>query len=170
MFKKSFLSMVLITNCLLANEVQIFSSKTLDLELSKNTQTKEIFCGTTEEFSSKYNELFRSKLVGETFNFGIISAGKIAEASVGTFNNSAGNLTGGLVTAGLTVVTALGTGLYNKTVEDFEYVYLVIAENEDKKATLINSLVVSNEKITVEEVRKLALADQIKFLNLNDKE
>ncbi|MCT7910740.1 hypothetical protein N5912_02755 [Arcobacter lacus] len=163
MLKKSFIGISLVANCLFANEIQVFSAKTLDLELSKNTQTKEIFCGTTEEFSKKYNEIFRSKLMGETFNFTLDATTEIAKASAGTFSNSAGNLDGGLVTAGLGILTAVGIGAYNKAVEDNEYIYLVMAENEDKKATLIGSLVVSNDKITSDEVKQIASDDQKKL-------
>ncbi|PUE64858.1 hypothetical protein [Arcobacter lacus] len=163
MLKKSFIGISLVANCLFANEIQVFSAKTLDLKLSKNTQTKEIFCGTTEEFSKKYNEIFRSKLMGETFNFTLDATTEIAKASAGTFSNSAGNLDGGLVTAGLGILTAVGIGAYNKAVEDNEYIYLVMAENEDKKATLIGSLVVSNDKITSDEVKQIASDDQKKL-------
>lgn len=163
MLRKSFFGVALMVNCLLANDIQVFTAKTLDLELSKNTQTKEIFCGTTEEFSKKYNEIFRSKLMGETFSFALDTTTEIAKASAGTFNNSAGNLNGGLVTAGLGILTAFGAGAYNKAVEDNEYIYLVMAENEDKKATLIGSLVVSNDEITNDEVKQIASDDQKKL-------
>ena len=157
----SFVSVTLFSFTALANEIQVFTSNTMHLTLEQNATTEKVFAGTYEEFNKEYAEIMKSNLV--TTAAWTAYHGTMITASA--FAAGAGSIRGdsipGLV-VGLAFVAVAGVSkmAYDYITADNEYIILYIAVNSNGDKTMLQTHIVANYSITVEEAEKLALEDQ----------
>lgn len=139
-----------------ANSVQVFTTNTMHLNIDNNIRLEKLFVGTTEEYDQQAYNILSSdtvkKAVGE-------SALAVVKANANTLGSSVKDMKagGGILGAGIILGMTAVMGAYNYATEDFFYLYLAKAVNENNESTLIYSLIVSNSKLENGEVEKLAI-------------
>jgi len=145
---KKLLSVLLLSAIgLIANDIQVFTANSMNLQLDKGTNIREIFFGTSESFKASKGSY---KKAGGTIINSITSVG-----------NSGGS---GAAGAGAGIVGALvGATLiegYSSLVKDNSYILLTKATTPKGETTFLKTMVISNDPITLEEAAKLSIKAQ----------
>ena len=145
---------------LFANEVQIFTSNTMQLALDKGTRIEKVFSGTKEEFYKNRVDILNSDLVKGAAMATLKAYGATA-TNVGSYN---GGIEGGLIGLAASMLVIGGVKTYEYFVADNEYVLISIATNSKGLKTMLQTIVVSNSNIELSEAEVMANADQIKMI------
>jgi len=148
---KILLSTLLLSACIYANDIQIFTANSTHINLDKNSKITRVYFGTEEAFvkdSNSYNK-----------------AGGSALASFGSVANSGGSGAAGSAVGfvGVLASAAIIEG-YNSLVSDNNYVLITKAVNSKNEVTILKTLVISNESIPLAKAEKLAQEDQNKLI------
>jgi hypothetical protein len=162
--KKVILSMFMLLTLVLpamANEIQLFTSNTMHIELDSNTKIEKVFFGESEDFYKQYKDIMQTDMVQKAAFHGALSATAVA-ASRGTFKNL--NSNNGL--AGVAAIAAFTVGkiTYDWATSDNEYVLVTIATNSAGEKTMLQTMLVTNYSVDLEEGEKLAMANQLKLI------
>jgi len=141
------LSTLLLSACIYANDIQVLTANSMQIELDNGTKVQEIFFGTEEAYVKN----------SHSFN----KAGGSAVASFGGVVNSGGN--GGAGAAAGFVGTLISAAIiegYNSVVSDNNYVLLTKAINSKGEVTFLKTMVISNDPITLEEAAQVSAEAQ----------
>ncbi len=152
---------ILLTSNAFSNEIQIFTANTMHLTLEQNATTEKVFAGTYEDFNKQYAEIMKSKLVSTAAWTAYGGAMVTASAFAAGAGSIKGDSIPGLV-VGLAIVAVAGISkmAYDYITADNEYVILTIAVNSTGDKTMLQTHIVSNYAITLQEAEKLASTDQ----------
>ena len=160
---KKLILIAILTFSVFANEIQVFTSNSLHVELDRGSKIKKMFSGTHDAFKAN-----KSKILNDDLAKGVTAASLNAFTSVTSNigNLAKGTLSEGLQGAGIAAVGSLAVVavkiVYDKIVEDHEFMVVSIAVNSKGEKTMLQTLVVSNDDIELEEAEKIALEDQFK--------
>lgn len=171
--KKLFLVFILVVSTTLANEIQVFTTNTMEITLENNTTFKKIFSGDYRVYKDnkkKIDSFIQSSFSLEekeayalaTATFGILSKAVAKEYGLSTLNK-VGDVN--LVLAGGMVLTMILPDAYKALVKDYEYIYVSFATSNSQQ-TIIKTLIVSNDKLTLEEIERIGIKAQNDLLSL----
>ncbi len=161
-FLKSLMLTILLGATLMANEIQIFTKNTMEIELDPKTVSEKIYMG-------KYSDFMKDPA-------GNLSKGFTQAAANGAFMgalnststiNQAGKIDSGNIAAGglgALAGYAIGSGA-KWFMADNEYVYISLSVNSKGEKTMIQTLIVANNFLTdstIEEIGKKELQAQMK--------
>lgn len=157
----SLIGIIILSFNTLANEIQVFTSNSMHLTLEKNATVEKVFAGTYEDFNKQYAEIMKSKLVSTAawtaYSGTMITAGAFAAGAGSIQGDSIPGLVVGLAFVAVTGVSKMA---YDYITADNEYIVLNIAVNSNGDKTMLQSHIVANYSITIEEAEKLAFEDQ----------
>ena len=175
--KKILLSLML-AGSLFANEIQIFTTNSMNMKFDKETQLNKVYFGTIGQNGIQiYNSTNHSKTLRNGAMAGGLSVASVA-AGRGSFSNIDSN--GGLI--GLAVVATITAGVIafdmienssasstnsGIAIIDNQYILKNIATNKNGKQTVLQTIIVSHDKLNLEEAESMALNNQIKLLKDN---
>ena len=156
----------------MANEVQVFTSNTMHIELDSDTKIEKLFFGMTKEFYEKQGEILKdlqknsaSALATGTLATLQASSGEIAKNIAAGGSGLGGvDTNGGLMAIGAMVAIAGGKALFDYASEDYEYMMMSKAINSKGEETLLYTLVVANNSLETQEGEEMALGEQKKLL------
>lgn len=134
-----------------ANEIEVFSTNTLNIVLDRNTTFKKIYMGKYTDFIKNANSIFNAKnaifagISGSLFGATAISQSNVdIKASVGA--GALGALAG----------YAIGSSV-KWFISDNEYVYISLAKNSKGESTLIQTLIVANNFLLDSTIEKISI-------------
>ncbi len=138
------------------HDLQVFTANTMEIPCSGTP--KILFFGEYEKVAKQ-----SAQEIKDAINSGISLAGSSVSSWVGAGGIDGSSL-GAHIGAGL-IGNLIGTGIKNAvyaSIDDPEY--LMISEcNSGTQYTRLITMVISNEKLTLDVAKKLATADQIKM-------
>ncbi len=169
--KKFFISGALAI-AVMANEVQVFTSNTMHIELDSDTKIERLFFGKTKEFYEKQGEIIKdlkknsaSALMSGTITTLQSSSSEIAKNIAAGGSGLGGvDTNGGLMAIGAMVAIAGGKALFDYASEDHEYMMMSKAINAKGEETLLYTLIVANNSLETQEGEEMALGEQKKLL------
>ena len=145
---KKLLSVLLLSSIgLIANDIQVFTANSMNLQLDKGTNIREIFFGTSEGFKASKGSYNKA---GGTIINSITSVGN--SGGFGAAGAGAGII-------GVLVGAALIEG-YSSLVEDNSYILLTKATTPKGLTTFLKTMVISNEPITLKEAATISIKAQ----------
>lgn len=162
-FLKTLMLTILLGATLMANEIQIFTKNTMEVNLDSKTVTEKVYMGKYSDFMKDPAGNLSKGLVKAAANGAFIGALNNGSTAMG----QAGKLDlNNLAAGGLGALAAYTVGSGVKwLIEDNEYVYISLAINSKGEKTMIQTLIVANNFLTdstIEEIGKKELKAQIK--------
>jgi len=169
---KKFLMFSALAIAAMANEVQVFTSNTMRIELDNDSKIEKLFFGKTKEFYEKQGEILKDLQKNSTSALAIgtiatlqASSGEIAKNIVAGGSGAGGvDTNGGLIAIGAMVAIAGGKALFDYAREDHEYMMMSKAINSKGEETLLYTLIVANNSLETQEGEEMALGEQKKLL------
>ena len=131
----------------MANDIQVFTANSMQIQLDKGTQLQEIFFGTGEDFKASKGSY---KKAGGSILSGATSVGNAGGSG------SSGAAAGAV---GVLVSAVLIEG-YSSLVKDNSYVLLTKATNSKGKSTFLKTIIISNDPITLKEAATISAKAQ----------
>lgn len=149
-----FTGLICLAGSLFANEVQVFSSKTLPIAIDPGSKVEKLFYGTSEEFSKEQAEIMKSITLKNGATYGLQATGATLQGA------TTGDVKGGVIGLASVAAVTLGKMGYDYFTADNDYVYLSLVTNSNQQQTMIYTLIVANNSLSDEEGEKIAEADQ----------
>ena len=146
-----------------ANEIQVFSTNTMHIELDSSSKIEKVFFGKKEDFAKNQEQIakdLKSNLGSAVFegSMGTLQAstGEMAKHAVG---GGVGGVDPLMAVAAIGIMaTAAGTrAVYDYAREDHEYIMLSTAVNSKGENTLLYTIIVANNAISNEEGIELGM-------------
>lgn len=142
---------------LMANEIQVFTSNTMHIELDSNSKIEKLYFGKSEDFYKNQAEIVKdiqkntkSALFQGTTTALYASSGEIAKAAVAGGTGGVNPLGAGIAIGGMLAV--VGTkAVYDWARQDNEYIMLSRAVNSAGEETLLYTMIVANNAVSDEE-------------------
>lgn len=139
------------------NGIQVYTTNTMHLTIDKS-KVKKLFVGEKKVFLEESQKV-NSQLIKEGAVAGGLSVGA-AGAAAGSFQHLDSN--GGLV--GLAAIAAITVGKIgydylssSDIFDDYEYLFIAEAQDKNENKTLLYTYIISEDKLTNEELKKLSL-------------
>ncbi|MCD4667668.1 MAG: hypothetical protein K8R44_03620 [Sulfurimonas sp.] len=175
------LSLLLISS-LFANEIQVFSATSMNIDLKGNLKIEKVFAGSLAEYKANKDLVNQYLLKGTPINTVeadtnkkssdntelITETGFAAANVVSSVAYSSGSYSGAMSSngslVGLAGVAAVAVGnvayksivsTYDSIVEDYKYIFIYKVEDNLAKQTQLKIRVIANEKLTKEELNKI---------------
>lgn len=143
----------------IANEIQVFTSNTMHIDLDSGSKIEKVFFYTKEDFIKNQDQIAKD-LKSATFQ-GTMSAlqgstGEMAKHAVGGNVGGADPIT--IVASIGAMATVVGVrAIYDWARVDHEYIMLSTATNSKSENTLLYTIVVANNAISDEEGIELGM-------------
>ena len=134
---------------LIANEIQVFNTNTMRINLDSNTKFEKVYMGKYSDFMENAQSILSTKEVILASASGALIGASMSQAASSDLAANAG-----AGAAGALVGYAIGSG-FKWIINDNEYVYISLATNSKGESTLIQTLIVANSFLydsTIEEM------------------
>lgn len=140
-----------------ANEIQVFTSNTMHIELDSNSKIEKLYFGKSEDFYKNQADIMKdiqqntkSALFQGTVTALYASSGEIAKGAVAGGAGGINPLGAGIAVGGMLAV--VGTkAVYDWARQDNEYIMLSRAVNSAGEETLLYTMIVANNAVSDEE-------------------
>ena len=156
----------------MANEIQVFTSNTMRIDLDKNSTLIEIiYCKTGAkcvDLVKKDPETGNVLMNGFAYHSAVAVGSDTLKSSSSMSHSSVSNVQAGAVgaLAGLAVVSSVYFihDIWSGFTKDYEYIISSYVKNSLGEETLLATLIVSNDELSDKEAKKIAFEDQKKLL------
>lgn len=147
----------------IANEIQVFSSNTMHIDLDSGSKIEKVFFGKKEDFAKNQEQItkdLKSNLGAAVFQGSVTtlqaSTGEMAKSAVA---GGVGGVNPIMAVAAIGIMAgAAGTrAIYDSVREDHEYIMLSTAVNSKGENTLLYTMIVANNAISDEEGIELGM-------------
>ncbi len=147
------LTMLLAVSIANANEIQVFNSNTMDIELDKNTTFDKIYQGKLEDFYKNSQAIFTTYAASQAAAEGVL-VGSLNSHIADTGNVNTDYLAAGAI--GALAGYAIG-GTISWFISDNQYIYISKATNSKGESTMIQTLIVANNFLMDSSIEEKAL-------------
>jgi hypothetical protein len=157
--------LILFVISIYANEIQVFNSNSMHIELDSKSKITTIYNGSLEDFYKNSKEIIESKVVTSAIMNGMHSAAMTSNSTGNLYNGS--NIDINQITAGgvgALAGYALGSGV-TWVISDNEYISVSVVVNSKGEPTMIKTLIVANNSISNEEVSDIGKKALKKLIN-----
>jgi len=142
---------------LMANEIQVFSTNTMQIELDSNSKITNIYNGSLEDFYKNSKAIIEGPKVTNAIINGMHSAAMTA-TTTGNIYNGTNVQVNQIISGGIGALVGLGIGYgVSWIVSDNEYISISVVVNSKGESTMIQSLIVANNSISEEEISDLGI-------------
>ena len=156
-----------------ADDIQVFTANTMNIQLDKKSIIKKVFYGDYESYknnkkdidnfsNTKSTAMISSVLVLSGISNKLLQ--DYANDLAGKTSNRSGLGTGLIVAGGVIFTVSVLSDIYKYANKDYENIYISVAVNSKGEKTMLKTLIVSNDKLTNKEAENIALEEHKKLI------
>lgn len=152
---KVFLSTIALCVSSFANQIQVFSTNTMGIELDQGSKFERIYAGSREDLAKNGKEKINAAMASSVIIGGFLGTSNAITPVLSSSNSVKLDARNGLAGIGGAVIGyAIGAGV-TWFIADNEYFYFTLAENSKSEKTIIQTLIVANNSIFEKELEEL---------------
>lgn len=147
----------------IANEIQVFSSNTMHIDLDSGSKIEKVFFGKSKDFAKNQEQITKNLKtnLGEATYAGTMATlqGSTGEMAKSAMAGGTGGVNPIALVASVTIAASAAgiRAIYDSAREDYEYTMLSTAVNSKGENTLLYTMIVANDAISDEEGIELGM-------------